>query len=261
MSHTTIGEFFQFHETIIRNLAVIVDEVPRLRSRYDLYKAAFNRLGTSFKYRKGVEATEEIEALDIKRRGVLIIIENFVAETAKHSPIADLKQAADALSPIFNNFSEAKRVDYTSESALIRKLVKTLESQENAALIARLGQTENVAILKQLNNNFTDTYESRTEERYFHKQSGTSTQIRAIIIDEFNKMCRVIDGLFLSADNPDEIRGLTSAFSFINACIEQFTIIVHRRLGLDSSKKKNEEKGNEKEDGGAQTPDDKPTDN
>ncbi|MDR2497345.1 MAG: DUF6261 family protein [Tannerellaceae bacterium] len=247
----TYGELFQLCLSISNSTTVHIVNVPRLQSRFNAYKAAFVIFDNSFKRPLGAPETEEIKGLDTKRKYVFILIDDAVRKNAHYAVIAEVEAAAKALLPVFENFAGTPQIEYEGETAAIINLIQELEKTENAARIARLGQTENVAVFKQLNLDFQSLYEARLKNRYDFKQEGNTRQRSRNLIDEFVKLCRTIDGLMLSASDPAEITALKEIISMINALIEQYTIIVHRRLGVKSSKKKEDDK----KDDATQTPD------
>ena len=124
--------------------------------------------------------------------------------------------------------------------ANVINLIQDLEKPENAARIAILGQTENVATLKQINIDFQSVYTTRFEGKYSHKQEGTSRQWRGKLTNEYDVLCQILTGLRLSATDPAEIAALDESIDIINSTTEQYTAIVNRRLGINASKKKDE---------------------
>jgi hypothetical protein len=252
----TYGELFEFCLAIIETIAALIARAPRLQSRYDTYKAVFDIYDNGFKKALSAPETEEIRNLDVQRRGIFILISDAVRKNAHYSPIPEVKAAAKALLPIFDNYSGAPDREYEEETGAIVNMLQELAKPENAAHIQRLGQAENVAALEQVNDDFQALYQTRLKNRYDFKQDGTTRQRADNLIGELDKFGRAVDGLLLSASAPDEIAALTEIAANINAIMEQYTIIVHRRLGIKASKKKTDEGS---QTSGIQKPDTSPT--
>ncbi|MDR2498538.1 MAG: DUF6261 family protein, partial [Tannerellaceae bacterium] len=251
VNHLTNAELYEFLVSIIKTTEAFIPQVSRLQIRYDTLKGVFVIYDNGFKRPLSAPETEEIQLFDVQRKGVFILIDDSVRKNAHYSVIPEVKAAAKGLLPIFDNFAGTPYTEYEHETAAYINLLQDLQKPENALRITRLGQDENVAALEQINNDFQTFYISRTKNRYDFKQEGTTRQRGKNLIEELVRFGRTVDGLMLSATDPDEIAALKEIIANINAIMEQYTIIVHRRLGV-KSKKKDEGK---KEDEGTQTPD------
>jgi hypothetical protein len=249
--HLTHGEMSRFNRSVIANSAPDVNDIARLQLVYDGYNAAFNTFERSFKKPLVDPKTEPIRLLDIDRKGAFFVINTAVRSAASHSPIAEVKAAAKVLTPLLNIHSDTMKIEYEGETGAIDKLVKEFESPEYAVHIARLGQTENVAVLKQINIDFQKLYENRYNRRHKLKQEGTTREHRKTLIMELGKFCRAVNGLVLTASDPVELAALQSIVRFVNATFEQYANILHRRMGVAAAKKKkgDKNKDDEKEDG------------
>ena len=255
----TYDELFEFNDSIMGRINPIVNKYPRLQLRYGYYNGAFNSFDRSTKRSRKEPETIVIKDFDSDRKDGFIVLTAAVRQAAAHSIIPEVKAAALALLPIFDLYAGTPKIDYEGETGAIKNLMQDLEKPENVAHIARLGQTENVAALKQININLQAIYEARMQNRYDYKQEGNTRQRAKALTDELVKFCRAVDGLLLSTEDPDEVADLHSIVSIINATMEQYTRTVHQRLGILAAKKKNDKKeegkGDGKTDSGTQTPD------
>jgi hypothetical protein len=251
LGHLTNGELFEFFSEIIRTTEPFMNHVPRLQLRYNALKGVFVIFDNGFKRPLSAPETEEIRMFDLQRRGIFILIDDVVKKNARYAVIPAVKAAANGLLPLFNNYAGAPGTEYEVETAFYVNLLQELLKPENVARIQRLGQTENVATLDQINIDFQNFYQTRLKNRYDFKQEGTTRQRGKNLIDEFVTFTRTVDGLLFSATDADEIAALKEIVANINALMEQYTIIVHRRLGVKSKKKDD----GKKEDEGTQAPD------
>ncbi|MDR2533523.1 MAG: DUF6261 family protein, partial [Tannerellaceae bacterium] len=164
-------------------------------------------------------------------------------------------EAADFIIPLLDNYACTPKIEYEGETGAIIDMMQEFDKAENVARLALLGQTANVAALKQVNIEFQALYETRFENRYAFKQGGTTLQRRKALTLELNNFCEAVNGLLLTATDPDEIDGLRAIVATINSTIEQYNIIVNKHLGIVAAKKKNNNKEDGKNDSETQTPD------
>jgi hypothetical protein len=237
--HLTNGELFEFCLSIIESIAALMPRVPRLQARYDAYKAVFDIYDDAFKKALKAPETEELKNLDAKRKGVFILLDDVVRKNARYSLIPEVQAAAKGLLPVFDNFAGTPRDEYEEETGAIINMLQDLKKPENIARIARLAQDENVGVLEQINNDFQTFYQSRLKNRYDFKQEGNTRQRANNLIGELKLFAKAVNGLQLSASSPDELSALKAIIANVNAIMEQFNIIFHRRLNLKASKKKN----------------------
>ncbi|MDR2496168.1 MAG: DUF6261 family protein [Tannerellaceae bacterium] len=234
-----------------------ISNVPRLQVRFNALKGVFVIFDNGFKRPLSAPETEEIRTFDMQRRGVFILLDDAVKKNARYSVIPEVKAAAKGLLPLFENYSGAPDAEYEAETAFYVNLLQELQKPENAARMQRLGQTENVTALEQINVEFQTFYQTRLKNRYDFKQEGTTRQRGKNLIDELVKFSRAVDGLLLSASDANEIAALNGIIANINALMEQYTIIVHRRIGVKSKKKTDDKKDEETQapDTPTETPD------
>jgi hypothetical protein len=258
MRHLPYDDLYEFNDSIISRIKIIVSRILRLVLRFNIYEAAFLSFDQSVKRPLSAPETPILKELDSLRKGVFYIIDDFVKKNAQHSVVASMKVASVALSPTLDTYSETPKFDYEGETGAIKNLMQEFDKPENVIHLATLGLTAHVASLKQLNLDFQANYENRLQNRYDFKQDGTTRQRSRILIDETAKFCKAVDGLLLTASDANEIADLKSIVSIINATTEQYTLIVHHRMGILAAKKKHDKedgKGNGKEDSETQTPD------
>jgi hypothetical protein len=241
----TYGELFEFLLAILQHVDPFLTQVPRLQIRYDALNDVFIIYDNGFKRPLSAPETEEIRTFDIQRRGVFILIDDAVRKNAHYSVIPEVQAAAKGLLPIFDNYAGTPTTEYENETGAIINMIQELKKPENLARITRLAQAENLAALEQINNDFQAFYQSRLKNRYDFKQEGNTRQRANNLIDELTRIGITVNGLMLSASDPDEIDALKQIIAFINALMEQYTIIVHRRIGVKSSKKKDDSKTDE----------------
>lgn len=247
------AELFTLHELLVEFMNQKVVAIPRLQASYNKYLDDFNGFDISFKDVLASIETKKIEKLDGERKGLFRLVDHAVKDAAKYAVAPDVKEAAGALLLIFRTYAGTPKLEYEGKSGNITNLIQELEKPENAARIALLGQTANVAAMKQLNIDFQALYSSRYVDKHAHKQAGTTRQWRVKLLSEYGTLVQVINGLRISATAPAEIAALDEIIDYINATVEQYTVIVHRRLAIAKAHKKKEE-DKDKEDEGSQTP-------
>ncbi|MDR2496188.1 MAG: DUF6261 family protein [Tannerellaceae bacterium] len=257
LGHLNNGELFELVLSITQGAEPFISDAPRLQIRFNTLKDVFVIFDNGFKRPLSAPETEEIRTFDMQRRGVFTLLDDSVKKNARYSVIPEVKAAAAGLLPVFDNYAGAPDAEYEAETAFYVNLLQELRKPENAARIQRLGQTENVTALEQINVEFQTFYQTRLKNRYDFKQEGTTRQRGKNLIDELVKFTRAVDGLLLSASAPDEIAALNGIIANINALMEQYTIIVHRRIGVKSKKKTDDKKDEETQapDTPTETPD------
>ena len=249
MHHLTPEEFYEFHLSAVSRIVAHMMHVSRLAVRYDRLNNALIVYDKGFKRSRRAPETKRIRELDIKRRGIFGLIDETVRKLALYSIDEAVVAAANAIIPIMDNYAGAPDIEYEGETGTVNDMLEEFDKPVNVAHIATLGQTANVTALRQINTEFQSLYELRFENRYAFKQGGTTLQRRKALFDEMNNFCEAVNGLLLTASDPDELEALNDIVATINSTIEQYNAIVNRHLGVLAAKKKKHDKEDGKEDG------------
>ena len=131
----TYGELFEFLLAIIESTEPFIAGVSRLQIRYDALKGVFVIYDDGFKRPLTAPETEEIKAFDTQRKGVFILVDDSVRKNAHYSVIAEVKAAAHALLPIFENYAGTPKIEYEGETAAVVNLLQELHKPENVTRI------------------------------------------------------------------------------------------------------------------------------
>ncbi|GHT37721.1 hypothetical protein FACS189435_3360 [Bacteroidia bacterium] len=231
-----IPTFFQFSESVIDSLTPVVANTVELQPRFQLLKTAFTKLDEGFKWPKSAPETEKLAQINKKIEGVIMLIEHRIHDLSLYSLNEAKKASARILQKeIMDNYAGARKAAYEPGTALTTNMLQDLDKPENKEHINRLGLTEEVDTLKALKTEFQALYVTRYNKRYAHKRDGNTTQLRAVVIEEFDKFCKAASGLQLAVTDPAILSNLDEAAIIINAAIEQFTIVLNRHLRETSS--------------------------
>jgi hypothetical protein len=164
-----------------------------------------------------------------------MLIRNVVKAMMDYSCNSEVRSAAGQIYEGFlKAYDDITILSYEAETAAITSLIEESEKPEYQLLIVRLNLKEHFDALKPINIEFQGLYEQRYDTRYARKQLGKLTELKALADKAFEVVIQILSGLLLSETDPAKLALLNEMATLINATIDQFTRVVHQRLGLSA---------------------------
>ncbi|MDR1645225.1 MAG: DUF6261 family protein [Tannerellaceae bacterium] len=214
----------------------------------DLYKRSAKQEDTLF-----------IKELHEKRKTSFMAFKR-INEASTYSETLPIKEAAEALLRLMENYSAAYYAPMTEASALIVNLIEDLEKSAHTAQIALVaGAAEALAHLKRDNDAFMELYTERTLIEGEQKEEGTQTEARR---QTDHKFVDVVDGINIfylinelsPTKDPEVSLSLGNAIHFINAYLQKYETILSRRNPKYRPNKPDTDDDDDDEVPGDQTP-------
>ena len=220
-----------------------------ISTKVEAARKLFERETAVYKPLKAYQDTEDVDASDARRdksyRRFDLGVQS--AELSDDTSVAD---AAKRVRFVLNQMSKKLTVKaYAEETAEIFDLIDKLE-KDHSEDVETIGQTANLAALKEANEAFNEIYKRRTEEMQAREEAGTVEQIRPQVDEAVRYVVCLLNALYFYY--LDEVKGVISQF---NGCVLQFRKTLARR-GIGSASDK--EEVNPEEDttpDGTETPD------
>ena len=212
----------------------------------------FERETAVYKPLKAYQDTGDVDASDARRdksyRRFDLGVQS--AELSDDTSVAD---AAKRVRFVLSQMSKKLTVKaYAEETAEIFDLIDKLE-KDHSEDVETIGQTANLAALKEANEAFNEIYKRRTEEMQAREEAGTVEQIRPQVDEAVRYVICFLNALYFyyldiapDAEKLAEVKGVISQF---NGCVLQFRKTLARR-GIGSASDKEEANPN-----GTETPD------
>ena len=229
-----------------------------ISTKVEAARKLFERETAVYKPLKAYQDTEDVDASDARRdksyRRFDLGVQS--AELSDDTSVAD---AAKRVRFVLNQMSKKLTVKaYAEETAEIFDLIDKLE-KDHSEDVETIGQTANLAALKEANEAFNEIYKRRTEEMQAREEAGTVEQIRPQVDEAVRYVVCLLNALYFyyldiapDAEKLAEVKGVISQF---NGCVLQFRKTLARR-GIGSASDK--EEVNPEEDttpDGTETPD------
>ena len=211
-----------------------------ISSRVEAARELFERETAVYKPLKAYQDTEDVDASDARRdksyRRFDLGVQS--AELSDDTSVAD---AAKRVRFVLNQMSKKLTVKaYAEETAEIFDLIDKLE-KDHSEDVETIGQTANLAALKEANEAFNEIYKRRTEEMQAREEAGTVEQIRPQVDEAVRYVVCLLNALYFyyldiapDAEKLAEVKGVISQF---NGCVLQFRKTLARR-GIGSASDK-----------------------
>jgi hypothetical protein len=145
------------------------------------------------------------------------------------------KEEARRLVFIVEQYKDAAKKEYESETAHLRSMVNEL--QQELELLNRFGIAGLVARLKQENEEFETLYNARAQNVHDKQLKGNTSKYRTAANNAFNNLCKVVTGILLMPVSEDEKNAVESIVDIINGQIRQATAVYNRHAGVVAGKK------------------------
>ena len=246
------GEHWFLMNQLFEVLSAEVAASLGISSRVEAARELFERETAVYKPLKAYQDTGDVDASDARRdksyRRFDLGVQS--AELSDDTSVAD---AAKRVRFVLNQMSKKLTVKaYAEETAEIFDLIDKLE-KDHSEDVETIGQTANLAALKEANEAFNEIYKRRTEEMQAREEAGTVEQIRPQVDEAVRYVICLLNALYfyyldiaLDAEKLAEVKGVISQF---NGCVLQFRKTLARR-GIGSASDKEEANPN-----GTETPD------
>jgi hypothetical protein len=239
----TVSQNLQTLHSIRKDVQPYVINIPALQPVFEVFGNDLSVLDNFFKKNPKAYETEDIVKKDAERD---FSVRAVIAKVEYHNDFAtteDEKEDARRLLYIVEKYKGADRKDYESETALLRNMVKEL--QQIPDLLDRFGITNQVAKLKQENEDFETLYNARAQTVHDKQLKGTATKHRTEANKAFDNLCKTVTGLSFVPLSNEEKTALENIIDVINAHIQQATVIYNRHAGVIAAKKNEENKTEE----------------
>lgn len=188
-------EHFFFHSNV---LAILTEEKAAklgIAPQRKAYATLFDREDIAFRQSAKLKLTNEIEEKDKVRDGLLAYI-NSLVNTNLACPLADKRKAAEEISFVLNTYADAGRKPLRENTALVHNLVGDLQKEACAPYLATLGLTELVQQLKEANDDFLATFNSRADDRFVRDSADKMKEIRPQVDEAYRTVTAAINALY-----------------------------------------------------------------
>ena len=166
-----------------------------ISSRVEAARELFERETAVYKPLKAYQDTGDVDASDARRdksyRRFDLGVQS--AELSDDTSVAD---AAKRVRFVLNQMSKKLTVKaYAEETAEIFDLIDKLE-KDHSEDVETIGQTANLAALKEANEAFNEIYKRRTEEMQAREEAGTVEQIRPQVDEAVRYVICLLNALY-----------------------------------------------------------------
>ncbi|GHT36785.1 hypothetical protein FACS189435_0450 [Bacteroidia bacterium] len=245
----TIAQVVAYYSEQKERLTPLVAQVPLLAKSWQVFDVAQVALEAAYKRAAGSVLTPVLVIAETGRDNEFMFINNFVNNVLHHSTIAEEVAAARLLEPELVNHAGLPHLEYEAETASGDDLIEKFEKAPMTAALNRLSLVPHFDAFKLFQGNFKGGYHERLDERHAYRVNGTAWRHGKETAACFNTFCDDVTSLGRLLTDAAQLSVLDQIASSINAVTEQFTIIVHRRLGLQASKDNNNNNNNGDGDG------------
>ncbi|GHV48787.1 hypothetical protein FACS1894181_05550 [Bacteroidia bacterium] len=248
LSRITIPQRAGFHKEVCSQIEPLVPQVSGIAPSFNIYKAASEKLNTTYNQRTKSIMTEELVGIDEIRDGITEALINLISFYLKFPENEAEAEAARLLKFEADAYKNTPRKDYPTETVNVRSLTTDLRKHPEA--IALLGLDPLITRLETKNNLFEGIYNARANAFIAKSKRGTLTDLATQANDAFDIFCRVIDGVSLMQLDAATRSAVDQIIDIINAQIHQYTIVYHHHAGVIAAKKKDNGDGGDGGDEG-----------
>ncbi|GHV47812.1 hypothetical protein FACS1894181_02070 [Bacteroidia bacterium] len=240
----TIAQVAAYYSEQKERLAPLVTQVPLLAKSWQAFDAAQALLEAAYKRAAGSVLTPVLVIAETGRDNEFMFINNTVNNVLHYSSIAEEVAAARVLEPELINHAGLPRMEYEAETAASDDFIAKFEEALMIAALERLSLVPHFDAFKLFHGNFKGGYRERLDEWHARRVMGTAVEHGRQTAAAFDAFCNDVTSLNRMLSDTALLAILAQIASSINAVTEQFTIIVHRHLGLNASKDDNNNNNN-----------------
>ncbi|GHT43697.1 hypothetical protein FACS189438_1420 [Bacteroidia bacterium] len=248
-SQMLLPQLVEYYTVQKERLEPLVAQVPLLGKSWLPFTTALEALEAAYKHALASPLTAKLLAEESGRNNEFMFINNCVNNVLHHSTIAEEVAAARLLEPELINHAGLPHLEYEAETASGDDLIEKFEKAPMTAALNRLSLVPHFDAFKLFQGNFKGGYHERLDERHAYRVNGTAWQHGKETAACFNTFCDDVTSLGRLLTDAAQLSILAQIAASINAVTEQFTIIVHRRLGLQAAKDDNNNNGDSNGDG------------
>lgn len=225
----------EHYELQVQLLTVIT---PEFATKYGIsgfrtnYASAFEKEDEAFLESQALPDTKLVQEKDAARDERLRYVELGV-QMKQISLVAIEKEAAEKITYVLQPYKGAANKPYSENTALVRDLVKKLQSATYASFVGKLGLTDAVVALAEANEAFDVVYSHRSDEKQVRSGLDNLKALRPIVDDGFRQLAEAISALHLVAEmiehNATKATEIGLIVDSVNARILQFSETLSRR--------------------------------
>lgn len=160
MSRMTLGACADFHVTVIKHITLTTPEILHVEDKIEAYRAKVSVLESIVNRKRSYRTTPKMRATDQTRDRAVGVI-NGVINAMLNSPIEEKRLAAEQLHQDLSSYQGIARHEMHKQTSEVRGMLKALDTEENKAAIRLLGLSDEVEILRQTNEELSETYDTR----------------------------------------------------------------------------------------------------
>ncbi|MDR1646312.1 MAG: DUF6261 family protein [Tannerellaceae bacterium] len=228
------AEHFSLYSAISGHFRTAPLKPASLTGPVNAFLQAFDKEDELYKRSAKQEETRHIKVTHEKRRTSYVALRRCV-ELGVYSEDAQVKEAADTLMEVFENYSNAYYAPMNEVSALVTNLIQDLEKEKHAPLVALItGAEDGIERLQRDNDAFIELYVERTVSEGDQKSEGTLSSARRQSDSKLTDVIFDINACFranelLPVKDPEVSASLGDAIRFINSFIQKYEAIYARR--------------------------------
>lgn len=167
MSELTIGSASDFHTNVYKAITTATPAALHIEALVPGYKRLVDDLASVVNRKRSYISTKLLDSLDKTRdNGVGYVFNVLDANTTCLIP--EKVKAANRLLPQVSSYRKIRYHEYSKQSAELRGMLGVLEAEENAADVATLGIGPDIEALREVAEEFEETFKAKTLEAAEH---------------------------------------------------------------------------------------------
>ena len=228
------AEHFGFYELILKYGDALTLKPAALQPVWDAFRAVFAREDAIYKYRQGQEYTRLLNEAHRERKNAYMALKRTIGVSV-YSDTPALKDAADGLVRILDNYPYIYQASLTEASAMIVNLVQDLLLPACAPAVALVGAAGAISRLSAGNDAFMTLYNERTYSGGEDREKGSLLSARKRTDSEFSALSSAIMSFYRvnevqQSGDPEVREALADLILFLNSHIARHEAIYARRI-------------------------------
>jgi hypothetical protein len=228
------AEHSDLHNNIISQIGLLNLNPVNIIAAWNAYRQAFRKENAIYMRYTNKFNTRRIKETHKQRRMAYMALKRTI-EAGAYSILPPVKEAAETLMLILDNYSGIYRAPMTEASALITNMIKDMKSPQYAAAIALVAGTENtIGLLEQQNQIFIELYAERSSNEEDMRNEGRLFDARlqtdrafALFVELVNAFYRANE--MMHPKKPEVSAVLGDVIHHVNALIHRYEAIYSRR--------------------------------
>lgn len=203
-------------------------EIPQLREKY---QQLFNIENNCYLRNTAFPDTPELQIFD-RRRNNYFLYNSQNIRTSLLSPFEEVVESGTRLFYELTPYIEAPRLNYASNTAMIRDFIEKMREPANAADMEVLNLTASLEALDKANKEFNRLYLDRSTELFTRSTSEKMKDIRPQVDDAFKELGSTINALYkineLITKDAKKGEKLETVIDKVNAILFQLQVTLSR---------------------------------